>query len=181
MKARKKPIEVVAIKYDKNIVLEDFLELLRSNKDEPVYYDESTKIIYIEKERGNIALMFGNWVIYELNTDKCFWAIDDDIFKRTYIKVNDKADVYKKAVYDINFVEFRSLNESDICNVLDFLNVEFDNNLIDSIKANEYIEIVTLEGIEKLYVSEILIKGIKGEFYPVKRVNFDKVYDIISE
>lgn len=44
---------------------------------------------------------------------------------------------------------------------------------------NNYIEVDTLEGVEKLYVSEILIKGIADEFYPVKRENFDKVYDII--
>ena len=32
MKARKKPIEVFAIKYDNNIILEEFLKLLRTNK-----------------------------------------------------------------------------------------------------------------------------------------------------
>lgn len=97
MRARKKPIEVVAIKYDENIVLGDFLELLRTNKNEPVNYDDLTKTIYIQKERGNIALMYGNWVIYELNTDKCFWAIDNDIFNKTYVKVDGKIDIYKKS------------------------------------------------------------------------------------
>ena len=179
MKARKKPIEVVAIKYDENTVLDEFLELLRSNKDEPVYYDESTKTIYIKKERGNIALTFGNWVIYELNTDKCFWAIDNDIFKKIYVKVDGKTDIYQKAVYEIEFVEFESLDDNDIIQVLDFLGMKFNRVLIDTIKSNGYIEVDTLEGVEKLYVSEILIKGIAGEFYPVKRENFDKVYDII--
>ena len=179
MKARKKPIEVVAIKYDENIVLDEFLELLKSNKDESVSYDAFTKIIYIQKERGNIALMFGNWVIYELNTDKCFWAIDNDIFTKTYVKVDGKTDIYKKVVYEIEFVEFKSLDDNDIIQVLDFLGMKFNRVLIDTIKSNGYIEVDTLEGVEKLYVSEILIKGIAGEFYPVKRVNFDKVYDII--
>ena len=179
MKARKKPIEVVAIKYDENIVLDEFLELLKSNKEEPVSYDESTKIIYIQKERGNIALMFGNWVIYELNTDKCFWAIDNDIFKKTYVKVDGKVDIYKKAVYEIEFVEFKTLDDNDIIQVLDFLNMTWNEDLINNIKENGYIDVDTLEGVERLYVSEILIKGIAGEFYPVKRENFDKVYDII--
>lgn len=35
MKARKKPIEVFAIKYDNNIILEEFLKLLRTNKKNP--------------------------------------------------------------------------------------------------------------------------------------------------
>ena len=179
MRARKKPIEVVAIKYNEDIVLADFLELLRSNEEEPVFYDESTKTIFIQKERGNIALMFGNWVIYELNTDKCFWAIDNDIFNKTYVKVDGKIDIYKKVVYEIEFVEFKSLNDVDIRSVLEFLGVEIDKTLINNIKLNEYIEVNTLEGVEKLYVSEILIKGIEGEFYPVKRENFDKVYDVL--
>lgn len=179
MKARKKPIEVVAIKYDDNIVLDEFLELLRSNKDEPVYCDGTTKTIYIQKERGNIALTFGNWIIYELNTDRCFWAIDNDIFNKTYIKVDDKTDIYRKAVYEIEFVEFKSLDDNDIIQVLEFLNINWNEDLLDVIKMNNYIEVDTLEGVEKLYVSEILIKGIADEFYPVKRENFDKVYDII--
>ena len=179
MKARKKPIEVVAIKYDENIVLDEFLELLRSNKDEPVYYDETTKTIYIQKERGNISLTLGNWVIYELNTDKCFWAIDNEIFKKTYIKVDGKTDIYRKSVYEIEFVEFKSLDDNDIIQVLEFLNIDWNEDLLNNIKMNGYINVDTLEGVEKLYVSEILIKGIAGEFYPVKRENFDKVYDII--
>ena len=65
MKARKKPIEVFAIKYDNNIILEEFLKLLRTNKKEPVRYDESDGTIYIIKERGEIALPKGNWVIRE--------------------------------------------------------------------------------------------------------------------
>lgn len=72
MKARKKPIEVMAIHYSHNIILDKFLELLRTNKNEPVRYDETDKTIYIQKERGEIALKYGNWVIFEGNTDKSF-------------------------------------------------------------------------------------------------------------
>lgn len=65
MKARKKPIEVMAIHYTHNIDLDKFLELLRTNKEEPVRYDETDKTIYIQKERGEITLKYGNWVIFE--------------------------------------------------------------------------------------------------------------------
>lgn len=86
MKARKKPIEVIAIKYDHNIILDEFLKLLRTNENEPIRYDDTDKTIYISKERGEIALKFGNWVIYELNTDKCFWAIDHEIFVKRMLE-----------------------------------------------------------------------------------------------
>lgn len=36
MKARKKPIEVFAVKYDHTIILDEFLKLLRTNGKEPV-------------------------------------------------------------------------------------------------------------------------------------------------
>ena len=87
MKARKKPIEVFAVHYTHNINVGEFLELLRTNKEEAVRYDETDKTIYIQKERGEIALKYGNWVIFEENTDKCFWAIEHEIFLKTYIKV----------------------------------------------------------------------------------------------
>ena len=54
------------------------------------------------------------------------------------------------------------------------------NDLIKEIQEQEYILINTLEGVEKLYPTEILIRGVEGEYYPVKRVNFDKVYEVIE-
>ena len=46
------------------------------------------------------------------------------------------------------------------------------------IKENNYVEIKTLEGIEKFCLGEILIEGINSEFYPTKEENFNKVYKI---
>ena len=53
------------------------------------------------------------------------------------------------------------------------------DDLIKEIQEQGYILINTLEGIEKLYPTEILIQGVEGEYYPVKRENFDKVYEVI--
>lgn len=50
--AERKPIEVIALRYDEKTNLGSFLELLKSNKSEPVRYDGSNKTIYIKKERG---------------------------------------------------------------------------------------------------------------------------------
>ena len=187
MKARKKPIEVFAIQYNDNIILEDFLKLLRTNEKEPVRYDESDGTIYIAKERGEISLSKGNWIIWELNTDNCFWAIDHEIFVQTYVRCVHCTSTYKKKIYDVECIEFSSLSRQSIKTVLDFVGLRVKTNfdilqrdeLIEEIKQAGYILIDTLEGKEKLYPSEILIKGIKGEFYPVSRENFDKVYDII--
>ena len=189
MKARKKPIEVMAIHYTHNIDLDKFLELLRTNKEEPVRYDENNKTIYIQKERGEIALKYGNWIIFEENTDKCFWSIDHEIFLKTYIKVPNTVNTFVKKVYEVEYVELKSLNERDIIDVLNFVGYVVNknepltslqrNDIIKEIQEQGYILINTLEGVEKLYLTEILIRGVENEYYPVKRTNFDKVYEVI--
>lgn len=189
MKARKKPIDVMAIHYTHNIDLDKFLELLGTNKEEPVRYDDLDKTIYIQKDRGEIALKYGDWVIFEENTDKCFWAIDHEIFLKTYIKVPNTVNTFVKKVYEVDCVVFESLDEHDIVKVLDFVGYQINQNdsltflqrddLIHEIKEQGYIVIKTSEGDEKLYPTEVLIRGVEGEYYPVKRVNFDKVYDVI--
>lgn len=190
MKARKKPIEVFAIHYTHNTIVEEFLKLLRTNKDEPVRYDETDKTIYIQKERGEITLKLGNWVILEENTDNCFWAIDHEIFLKTYNRVPHTVNTFVKKVYEVDCVEFKSLEDKDIIAVLDFMG-SGDNpkepsvflqrsDLIEEIKEQKYIPINTLEGVENLFPTEILIRGVEGEYYPVKRANFDKVYEVIA-
>ena len=52
--------------------------------------------------------------------------------------------------------------------------------MVEEIQNQGYIPINTLEGIEKLYPTEVLIRGIEGEYYPVKHEIFDKVYEIIE-
>lgn len=190
MRARKKPIEVMAIHYTHNVDLDEFLKLLRSNKDEPVRYDESDGTIYIQKERGEIALRKGNWVIYEENTDKCFWAIDHGIFLKTYNKVKGTMNSFVKRVYEVDCVEFKDLSRKSIIEVLDFCGMVVSpgdvggfltrDNLVSDILKEGYITVNTLEGPEKLFPAEILIRGVEGEYYPVKRENFDKVYEVLN-
>ena len=188
MKARKKPIEVLAYRYYK-VIIEEFLDFLRSNTDEPVRYDEETKKIYIKKPQGEIALNYGDFVIWEINTDNNFWFIDKDIFYKTYERISGLIYNYKKKAYDVDCIEFKSLAYKDIVRVLDFLGYKakevFEiiqrDDLIDEIKNQGYITINTLEGSLKMFPTDILINGPANEFYPVKRENFDKVYDIIED
>ena len=179
--AERKPIEVIALHYDEKTNLGSFLELLKSNKSEPVRYDGTNKTIYIKKERGEIELTLGNWVIYETNTDKSFWAIDHDIFMKTYELISLAGNKYRKRVYKVETCEFTSLEKDDVLSLIDFIGYqdrgdilpEIDKDkLVNFVQSKGFLLIDTLEGIEKLFPREFLIKGVEGEFYPVKPENF---------
>ena len=188
MKARKKPIEVFAVKYDHNTILDEFLKLLRTNEKEPVRYDESNGTIYISKERGEIALPKGNWVIREDNTDGCFWSIDPNIFLQTYNRVKGTVNTFVKKVYEVEFAKLDIDDTKSIIETLKFLGYHTTtpleelqrDELVESIKEQGFIEIKTLEGIERLFSGEVVVKGVQGEFYPVSYDNFIKVYDILN-
>lgn len=189
MKARKKPIEVFAVHYSQNIILEEFLKLLRTNEKEPVRYDESDGTIYIEKERGEISLPKGNWVIREDNTDGCFWSINPDIFLQTYNRVKGTINIFVKRVYEVDFIKMDIDDTKSIIEVLNFLGYFVTtpleelqrDELVESIKEQGFLEINTLEGVERLFSGEVVVRGVRGEFYPVSYDNFIKVYDILDE
>ena len=187
MKARKKPIEVLAFRY-RNVIVEEFLKMLNKNPNEPARLDKKTGNIYIKKDRGEIEIKYGDWVIEEINTDNCFWGIQHEIFLKTYIRVKHTTYVFKKKVYEIEYEEFKKLDEANIIRILDFLGYKAENpleilqrdDLISEIKKNGSIPINGLEGVLQLYPKEILVKGVEGEFYPVKKENFLKVYDVVE-
>ncbi|EFX57935.1 hypothetical protein [Streptococcus sp. M334] len=189
MKARKKPIEVFAVQYSHDIILEEFLKLLRTNEKEPVRYDESDGTIYIEKERGEISLPKGNWVIREDNTDGCFWSINPDIFLQTYNRVKGTLNTFVKRVYEVDFIKMDIDDTKSIIEVLNFLGYFVTtpleelqrDELVESIKEQGFLEINTLEGVERLFSGEVVVRGVRGEFYPVSYDNFIKVYDILDE
>ena len=188
--AERKPIEVIALRYDEKTNLGSFLELLKSNKSEPVRYDGTNKTIYIKKERGEIELTLGNWVIYETNTDKSFWAIDHDIFLKTYELVSLAGNKYRKRVYQVETCKFTSLEKEDILDLIDFVGYQDRGDVVRGVDKDELVSTVqskgcfsidTLEGLEKLFPEEFLIKGVEGEFYPVQPQNFWKVYKKIEK
>lgn len=186
MKAIKKPIEILAKRYTKDSDLDSLLNLLRSNKNEPVRFEESTGDLFIQKDRGEIRLTLGNWIIFEGNTDRCFWFIDHEIFLETYSFLAEEGEFsrFVKKVYEIDFVDFTDLESYNIEKVLRFIEDAGFNNIRNeqthsTVKEQGFIIIETLEGDEKLFPGEVLIKGIRGELYPVKKENFDLVYNII--
>lgn len=168
--------------------MEEFLKLLGTNEKEPVRYDESDGTVYIAKERGEISLPRGNWVIREDNTDGCFWSIEPDIFLQTYNRVKGTINTFVKKVYEVDFVKLNTDNTKSIIEVLNFLGYSVTtpleelqrDELIKSIKEQGFLEVNTLEGIERLFSGEVVVKGVKGEFYPVSYDDFIKVYDILD-
>lgn len=168
--------------------MEEFLKLLETNEKEPVRYDESDGTIYIAKERGKISLPRGNWVIREDNTDGCFWSIEPDIFLQTYNRVKGTINTFVKKVYEVDFVKLNTDNTKSIIEVLNFLEYSVTtpleelqrDELIKSIKEQGFLEVNTLEGIERLFSGEVVVKGVKGEFYPVSYDDFIKVYNILD-
>lgn len=186
MKAIKKPIEVLAKRYTKDSNLDSILKLLSSNKNESVRFEESTGDLFIQKDRGEIRLTLGNWIIFEENTDRCFWFIDHEIFLETYsfIAEEDEFSRFVKEVYEVDFVDFSDLELDNIERVLNFIEEAGFNNIRNEqdplfVKDRGFVLIETLEGVEKLFPGEVLIKGIRGELYPVKKENFNLVYEII--
>ena len=123
MKAIKKPIEILAKRYTKDSDLDSLLNLLRSNKNEPVRFEESTGDLFIQKDRGEIRLTLGNWIIFEENTDRCFWFIDHEIFLETYSFLAEEGEFsrFVKKVYEIDFVDFTDLESYNIEKVLRFI------------------------------------------------------------
>ena len=158
MKAKKKPIQVWAKQFA-NISAEDFIKDLEYPTDEEVYVaDENT--IKVKKSRGEISLTRGNWMLYELKTDRAYWAIDHEIFKKTYKHL--MGDIYQKKGVVIEFERLGSLADHDIVPVLNFLN---SDETVHQVKEQGFVTVNTLEGIEKLWVGEVLIKGVEAVSY----------------
>lgn len=186
MRAIKKPIEVLAKRYTKDSNLASILNLLGSNKNELVRFEEATGDLFIQKDRGEIRLTLGNWIIFEENTDRCFWFIDHEIFLETYSFLAEEGEFsrFVKEVYEVDFVDFSDLQLDNIERVLSFIEDAGFNNIRNEqepllVKDRGFVIIETLEGNEKLFPGEVLIKGVRGELYPVKKENFDLVYEII--
>lgn len=189
MRATKKPLQVFAVRFTDDYAVREYLELLHINTEEKVTYAEETDTIHIEKRRGVIEVKRGSWIVYELYTDKSFWCVQHDIFLDTYTEVDVATNVYAKKVYDVECEVFEDLTDSSIIKVLEFMGfarplgvaaiLTAEDTLLN-IQRQGYILIDTLEGVERLYPTEVLIKGVHGEYYPVARENFDKVYTLLG-
>lgn len=186
-RAKKKPIEVWATKYKVTDDVEQLLKFMRERTDEKIELDSETKAILIYKKRGIIRLEVNNWLLWEINTDGKFWAIEKEIFHKTYEKVQDGAIyIYRKKSIEIEYFSFEDLERKTIIELLRFLNIkpkEFtdylqEEDIVLGIQRAKQTDIDTLEGVEILSLGEYLVKGVNGEYYPVTSESFKKVYEL---
>ena len=107
---------------------------------------------------------------------------------QTYNRVKGTVNTFVKKVYEIEFVKMDIDNTKSIIETLIFLGYSTTtpleelqmDELVESIKEQGFLEIKTLEGVECLFSGEVVVKGVKGEFYPVSYDNFIKVYDVLK-
>lgn len=188
LNARKKPIEVMVLAYnsidDAKFILNFMIENKNENSNEYAYHNpKESPSIFIVKDRGTVELHLGDYLLWEINTDKVGWAIRPDIFKETYEIVENKKNIARKKSIINECILYDDISDTE--SVFEFLGFNIKDketiNLILESKLKKRIEIATLEGPLYLYTGEYLMKGIKGEYYPVKKEMFNKVYNIIGE
>ena len=176
-KAQKKSIETFALQYN-GYNTELVLDLLNKNKSEPAILEKNSKTILITKIFGDtkqpILLPVNNWMLLDVD-GVSYWSVDPEIFSKTYEKV--EGNTYKKVPIQIDVIEFSSLKDEDIQDVLKFIGEE--NQTTESVKEVGYISIDTLEGEENMFPTDILARGVNGEFYPIKKENFDIIFEVL--
>jgi len=84
---------------------------------------------------------------------------------------------YRSKVVDIEAIQFDGYNHDEIKN--------FSEGKVVSAKAWKpnycQLEVHTLEGIMDINISDYVIKGLEGEFYPCKESIFIKKYEPVGE
>lgn len=83
----------------------------------------------------------------------------------------------RKKPVEIEFIQFNDINTGKaICKWIGQY-----NSLLDiSNKNNPTITLMTLEGAMIANKNDFIIKGVNGEFYPVKPDIFEKTYEVID-
>ena len=67
-----------------------------------------------------------------------------------------------------------------ITDIFEFCGRPYDRYVREPV-GNNYLEIITLEGVMKAQPGDYIIKGVKGEFYPCKPDIFEKTYELVEE
>ena len=79
---------------------------------------------------------------------------------------------FRKKPVVIEAVQYVGRNSEDIH--------EFCGSVAREPVGEDYMEIVTLEGVMKASVGDYVIKGVSGEFYPCKPDIFEKTYEAVE-
>lgn len=183
MIARKKPINVMCVRFtDSNSG--EIHNLLGNYSFESFYsaIDNVSGMEYycIRKEQGDIYLKNGDWLMLYYENDKTFWTIDDDIFKSTYELIDANNSIYRKKPIEVTCIELKDLSSESINEIEAFIKQTQNISNLECNVDGCYIIISTLEGDLKMYVGDVLVRGVAGEVYPVSNVNFTEMFEVVS-
>lgn len=84
---------------------------------------------------------------------------------------------YRKLPVEIEAVQFDGRNSADIHEFCKDGGKRFVREPV----GEDYLEIVTLEGVMKASPNDFIIKGVNGEFYPCKPDIFNKTYERVTD
>jgi len=79
---------------------------------------------------------------------------------------------YRKKPIIVEAIQYNGRNSADIH--------EFCGKYCREPVGEDYMEIVTLEGIMKAQPGDYIIKGIKSEFYPCRSDVFEATYELVK-
>ena len=77
---------------------------------------------------------------------------------------------FQRKVVTIEAVQFTGVNYNEVFNFAGHLEI-----------GTDHVSIVTLEGIMKVLPGDWIIRGIKGEFYPIKPDIFEQIYEPVPD
>jgi hypothetical protein len=127
-------------------------------------YKFNTLYLYIEKTRLIIKLSTTSTGCGKLYPQEHFLRMGDDLMAK-----------FRKKPVEIEAIQFNGENYNEIIN---FVGIALHFDCRES--RDNYITIPTLEGDMKASVSDWIIKGVNGEFYPCKPDIFAKTYEQVQ-
>ena len=181
MIAKKLPIPVYAIQYKGS----NGKEILDMADLYDLDVQDNTSGFWVRTPRGALRLDSGAWLAHGL-IDKEVRVIQDEIFKETYIQTRtQEPHLYIKKPVEVECIRIDDFNLVTVHHVLEFIHAgKIDMDLYKMYKqAAEYrsagaMPIPTLEGTMEAKVGDYLVRGPKGEVYPVSGNVFNKIYSI---
>ncbi|HDE0361002.1 hypothetical protein [Staphylococcus aureus] len=78
----------------------------------------------------------------------------------------------RKKPVEIKYMQYTGDNKKEIC--------DWSDGYVDYRKFNDELLIETLEGLMTVKIGDFVIKGVEGEFYPIKPDIFEKTYEVID-
>ena len=88
---------------------------------------------------------------------------------------------YRKKPVVIDAIQ---LTNESVMDCISFVYPEYaaiEPSILDAIRDQKYMHIETLEGDMKAGFGDYIIKGVQGEFYPIKADIFEATYEVVNE